>query len=117
VIDGARRFAALLTLCFATALLAAPPLTRREASRAYAAALAHPTSAKSCRAEIGLARAQSLVGYCRYVSGATRPPCNVRNSCAMMVEHIRYFCPGQGSALPCADYFARPDGSRSKRGQ
>jgi hypothetical protein len=105
MIRGARLMAALPLLGLAAALPAQPPPTKREAARAYAAALVRPTSTRSCLADIGRSRSTSLARYCRFVSGATHPPCNVRNSCAMMVEHIRYVCRGQGSGLPCADDF------------
>ena len=101
--------AGLLALGVGTALLAGPyPSTRGDASRAYAAALAYPRSERSCAADIGRKTASTLARYCRYVSSATHPPCNPRNSCATMVEHILSMCRGSDSSLPCAEELPRP---------
>ena len=42
----------------------------------------------SCAAEIGQAAADKLAVTCRQVSPATRPPCNVANSCEMIRDEI-----------------------------
>jgi hypothetical protein len=93
----------LLGFGFATALLGQPTFTKHEASRAYTAAFAHLRFQRSCAADIGRARAATLARYCRYVSGATHPPCSVGNSCALMIDHIQYMCRGSNSWLPCAE--------------
>ncbi len=46
----------------------------------------------SCSAEIGRAAADRLVERCVAVSPATRPPCNVQNSCAMIRDEIERGC-------------------------
>lgn len=63
----------------------------------------------SCAAEIGRAKAQRLADQCRNVSPATRPPCNVANSCAMIRSEIARSCSviDNGSPLP-ADCAAKP---------
>ena len=42
----------------------------------------------SCAAEIGSAAADKLAATCRQMSPATRPPCNVANSCEMIRDEI-----------------------------
>ncbi len=44
---------------------------------------------QSCTAEIGPEAAARLVKECRSMSPATRPPCNARNSCALIRDEIR----------------------------
>jgi hypothetical protein len=51
-----------------------------------------PQQRKSCAAEIGAAAAHELADQCRMVSPATRPPCNVANSCAMIRDEIARSC-------------------------
>lgn len=46
----------------------------------------------SCAAEIGAAAARRRAEVCRAVSPATRPPCDVANSCAMIDEEIARSC-------------------------
>lgn len=46
----------------------------------------------SCAADIGTAAAEKRVNLCRSVSPATRPPCNVANSCAMIEDEIARSC-------------------------
>jgi hypothetical protein len=46
----------------------------------------------SCAADIGGAAADRLAKTCRNVSPATRPPCNVANSCAIMQDEIARSC-------------------------
>lgn len=47
---------------------------------------------QSCSAEVGLSAATRRVAVCRNVSPATRPPCNVANSCAMIENEIARSC-------------------------
>lgn len=49
-------------------------------------------SSRSCASEVGSARAAEYVRQCRDVSPATRPPCNARNPCWMMVAEIARGC-------------------------
>lgn len=51
----------------------------------------------SCEAEIGRASARKLATQCRQVSGATHPPCNIANSCAIIQDEIDRNC---GDAAP-----------------
>ena len=46
----------------------------------------------SCLAEVGAVAAARLVERCIQVSPATRPPCNARNSCAMIEAEIERSC-------------------------
>ena len=57
----------------------------------------------SCVADIGSAAAQKRAAICRNVSPATRPPCNVANSCAMIEDEIARSCAlfdGKGDPMP-----------------
>ncbi|SEN04836.1 hypothetical protein SAMN05192583_1872 [Sphingomonas gellani] len=47
---------------------------------------------QSCRDEIGPAAAGRLAAQCRAASPATRPPCNVANSCSMIRDEIERSC-------------------------
>ena len=49
-------------------------------------------SPQSCLSERGKAAADRLVERCLAVSGATRPPCNVENPCALMEDEIKRNC-------------------------
>ncbi|MGZ3306828.1 MAG: hypothetical protein ACXU8U_13290, partial [Asticcacaulis sp.] len=46
----------------------------------------------ACADEIGPAAAQRLVKMCLNMSGATHPPCNAENTCAMMQDEIARNC-------------------------
>lgn len=59
-----------------------------------------PAPAEGCAGEIGLSAAQRLAGQCRDVSPATRPPCNVANSCAMIRDEIVRGCEMLGADAP-----------------
>jgi uncharacterized protein len=78
----------------------------RQRSQAIEAATAAKTA--SCESELGKARADRLVRQCLNVSPATRPPCNVANSCAMIQSEIERGC----GLLPRRD---RPDYCRSRQ--
>lgn len=60
-----------------------------EPESAANAAAARPAS---CATDIGEAAAQRRVALCRQVSPATRPPCHVANSCAMIEDEIARSC-------------------------
>jgi hypothetical protein len=59
-----------------------------------------------CVDSVGNAEANRLVDQCRQVSPATRPACNVENSCSSMVDEIRRGCAQRGRDAPgfCALY-------------
>ena len=56
--------------------------------------------AEGCADEIGQRAAEQLALQCRDVSPATRPPCNVANSCAMIREEIARGCGMLGDDAP-----------------
>lgn len=56
--------------------------------------------AKGCAGEIGQRAADQLVLQCRDVSPATRPPCNVANSCSMIRDEIARGCGMLGDDAP-----------------
>jgi hypothetical protein len=66
--------------------------------KAFVAALiaallvASGAAAESCRDEVGVAQAQRYVEECLDVSPATHPPCNARNSCALILAEIARGC-------------------------
>ena len=60
--------------------------------QAYQAAVAVGDAEPDCGHTIGKILALALVRYCRWVSSATRPPCNTLNECALIVRHIRGMC-------------------------
>jgi hypothetical protein len=52
---------------------------------------------QSCERQAGPERAKRMVEDCLAVSSATRPPCNVQNSCRMIVDEIRRSCASMDS--------------------
>lgn len=71
-----------------------------------------PAEARSCEAELGVTRAEALADQCRAVSPATRPPCNVANSCAMIREEIERSCDLFADDPP-AECAKRPDDAKA----
>lgn len=65
---------------------------RAKTEQAFSAAVAVGDAEQDCGHAIGKQRALALVRYCRWVSSATRPPCNTVNECALIVKHIRGMC-------------------------
>lgn len=63
-------------------------------------------SSGRCVDSVGNAEANRLVDQCRQVSPATRPACNVENSCSSMTDEIRRGCAQLGRDAPgfCALY-------------
>lgn len=61
----------------------------------------------SCLNDIGAEAAQRLVQRCIAVSPATRPPCNVANSCEMIQDEIDRSCemygPGEAKPAECGN--------------
>ena len=51
-----------------------------------------PPAFPSCAQTIGLGRARELVKQCIEVSPATHPPCNVQNSCDLIIDEITRGC-------------------------
>lgn len=65
-------------------------------------AATHDSTPTSCSEEIGATAADKLAQVCRGVSPATRPPCNVANTCAMIEDEIARNCAlldGQGAPM------------------
>lgn len=82
-----------------------PAAPHRTGATAVPAPAAAPRAAgpRSCAAEIGAAAAARRVAICRDVSPATRPPCNVANSCALIEDEIARSCAlfdGDGPPMP-----------------
>ncbi len=61
---------------------------------------------RSCRDEVGAKKAEQYVAQCQQVSPATHPPCNVANTCALMIDEIKRSCGILGKDAPvfCAGY-------------
>ncbi|WP_375459778.1 hypothetical protein [uncultured Enterovirga sp.] len=64
------------------------------------AAAATRGSAKSCSDELGPKGAASLVGQCRQVSLASRPPCNAEYRCGLIRDEIHRSCALLGAEAP-----------------
>jgi hypothetical protein len=83
------------------------PSVERVTIRAFNVATAAGEAPEGCSEAIGKQAALALVRYCRWVSSATHPPCNTRNNCALIVEHIRGMCRSQPQSanrpLPCGE--------------
>ena len=80
----------------------APPAMNNAAQQA-APAKATPeqeAGAEGCAGEIGQRAAEQLVLQCRDVSPATRPPCNVANSCELIRDEIARGCSMLGDDAP-----------------
>jgi hypothetical protein len=57
---------------------------------------------KTCAEERGADAARVLANRCRIVSGATHPPCNPDNSCAMIQAEIDRSCAQMTDVEECA---------------
>lgn len=55
---------------------------------------------EGCAGEIGQRAAEQLVLQCRDVSPATRPPCNIANSCQMIRDEVARGCAMLGEDAP-----------------
>ena len=107
----------MMRLALALALLATPvpaaPTQAQRSEAAMTAARAAGDSSVPCAKQIGRAKALEVARYCRFVSGATRPPCNTTNGCRLMVEHIAWACRRTANdALPCASELTAADWKR-----
>jgi len=60
----------------------------------------------ACRAALGEKNANVLVDRCLEVSSSSHPPCNIENTCNMMVDEIKRGCSDSGPDAPayCASY-------------
>lgn len=60
----------------------------------------------ACSQAIGPQKAKEIVDRCLDMSGSSHPPCNVENSCNMMIEEIRQGCAASGAEAPkyCTNY-------------
>ncbi|MEO6830296.1 MAG: hypothetical protein ABI164_10850, partial [Acidobacteriaceae bacterium] len=56
--------------------------------------------AVSCSESAGAGKATRLVNECLQVSPATHPPCNVQNSCALIISEIKRSCALLGQTAP-----------------
>lgn len=74
-----------------------PPTPEEETTEAEEEA---PAPLRGCAREIGEQRAQRLVRQCLMVSTASRPPCNVENSCALIRSEIARGCGMAGEDAP-----------------
>jgi uncharacterized protein YecT (DUF1311 family) len=61
---------------------------------------------RSCKVTAGLKRADLYVSHCSQVSTASHPPCNVENTCGLMIDEIKRGCAAIGGGGPafCATY-------------
>ncbi|MBA2677635.1 MAG: hypothetical protein H0U76_04460 [Ktedonobacteraceae bacterium] len=64
------------------------------------------SDAGTCLQTAGEVKANQLVNECLQVSSGTHPPCNVQNSCAMIISEIKRSCTMLGDSSPgfCAEY-------------
>jgi hypothetical protein len=69
---------------------------------AQQAATPEPAAPKTCAEERGADAARILANRCRIVSGATHPPCNPDNSCAMIQAEIDRSCADMTDVEECA---------------
>jgi hypothetical protein len=103
---------ALVLALIATPALAAPSQAGKSQA-AMSAARAAGDSPTPCAKQIGKAKALEVARYCRFVSGATRPPCNTTNACSLMVEHIEWACRSTAKEpLPCGSELTAADWKR-----
>lgn len=60
----------------------------------------------ACSQAIGPQKAKEIVDRCLDMSGSSHPPCNVENSCNVMIEEIRQGCAASGAEAPkyCTNY-------------
>lgn len=60
----------------------------------------------ACRAAVGEHEANVLVDRCLEISSSSHPPCNIENSCNIMVDEIKRGCSESGADSPayCAFY-------------
>ena len=98
-----------LAACGAPTQPTAPPSTQPAPRPAPPVTTPPPVPAStaliSCETQLGAGPAQTLADQCRNVSPATRPPCNIANSWAMIRDEIARGCQFLGkdaAAAGCA---------------
>ncbi|WP_439271381.1 lysozyme inhibitor LprI family protein [Pseudochrobactrum sp. HB0163] len=60
----------------------------------------------ACSQAVGAAKAKEIADRCLEMSSSSHPPCNVENSCNLMIEEIKQGCAQIGAAAPkyCKEY-------------
>lgn len=60
----------------------------------------------SCVQAMGEVKAKEIANRCLDMSSSSHPPCNVQNSCSLMVEEIKQGCAQSGADAPkyCKEY-------------
>ncbi len=81
-------------------VVATPAVNNNAATTPTGETPAKAAAAEGCAGEIGQRAADQLVLQCRDVSPATRPPCNVANSCEMIRDEIARGCGMLGADAP-----------------
>jgi hypothetical protein len=66
--------------------------TSRTGSTRGASTNSDPNAPPPCDRAVGPGQAQRLVQECLAVSAATHPPCNVQNSCPLIIDEIKRGC-------------------------
>ena len=91
-----------LILFLSAAAQSAPPASLQVTTeRAWQAAIKVHESQQACATTIGPPAAMAIVRYCRYMSGATHPPCNSANACSDITDHIGFQVPAvAGEIIP-----------------
>lgn len=69
------------------------------ALQAFGAKLDTPEKDVACSASVGMKKAMEYVQACSDISPATRPPCNIANSCKAIVDEIKRGCAMGGAGL------------------
>ncbi|MBI1406084.1 MAG: hypothetical protein GC145_08160 [Caulobacter sp.] len=69
-----------------------PPATAVKSPSVDAGEAPPSTGLISCETQLGVGPARTLADQCRNVSPATRPPCNIANSCALIRDEIARGC-------------------------
>ena len=64
------------------------------------------SNSSPCGTAVGMERARTLVRECLAVSPATHPPCNIENSCSLIVDEIKRGCAMLNHGAPsfCNEY-------------
>ncbi|MBX3480744.1 MAG: hypothetical protein KF842_10095 [Caulobacter sp.] len=77
------------------------------------AAPAAPVGLIACATQIGVGPARTLADQCRQVSPATRPPCHIANSCALIRDEIARSCSLLGPDAAAAGCPVDPGGAQA----
>lgn len=89
-----------------TAAFGLTPRAERYSRRDIAPVSDASSAGPSCSVAVGIERAKRLVEECMAVSPATHPPCNVQNSCVLIINEIKRGCDLLGRNAPayCNEY-------------